>query len=110
MKAKLARQFNGQYSLFRFDPICTQVLGSGHEDFYVLPGDPLGYRNLCELGVQLLLGADPGMDRLSEPMDVEAFLIPAANMTAQLREIIKQAQRGEVKTNGIYDQDQRTGD
>jgi len=109
MKAKLARQHNGQFSLFRFDPILSEVLGSGHEDFYVLPGDPLGYRNLCEGGVQLLLGADPGMDRLSEPMDVEAFLIPSKNMTTHLREIIKQAQWG-GEPNGIHDQDQRTSD
>jgi hypothetical protein len=43
----LSRQYNGEYMLTAFEPTLEEVVGTGHKDLYILPGDPIGIRNLC---------------------------------------------------------------
>lgn len=47
MKLWLTRQGNGLYMLTMFKPVIEQVYGSSTKDVYVIPGEPIGIRNLC---------------------------------------------------------------
>ena len=80
--------------MLRYEPIISNVFGTDHDDVYVRPGDPIGFRNMCAPATAALLGADPGIDRMGEYIAVEVFIIPQANMTKELRVAIKGAQKG----------------
>lgn len=54
MKLFLSRQRDGNYMLTRFAPIFMDVGKSGNKDFYLTPGDPIGIRHLCPLGVKAI--------------------------------------------------------
>jgi len=115
MKARLTQQWNGLISLTRYEPIIETVAGTDHKDLYLVPGEPLGFRHMCPLGTRALLGADHlELAGLGDSLAVEAFLIPAQNMTRELRQAIKAAQRlnlngKEEKPNGIHHSDEREG-
>lgn len=94
MKAILARQWNGAFSLLRYLPVVAEVAGAGHSDIYVRPGDPIGWRNMCEMATYALCGLDPlAGDEIAPVTAVEAFIIPRAGMTNELRQMIKNAQQ-----------------
>jgi hypothetical protein len=93
MKAILARQWNRAFSLLRYEPIIFQVAGADHPDVYVRAGDPVGYRNMCADSVAALMGSNPvGVDTVGQYIEVEAFIVPKKNMTAELRRLIINAQ------------------
>jgi len=48
MKLWLTRQRNGMYMLTKYKPVITLVEGRGYNDVYVVPGEPIGIRNLCD--------------------------------------------------------------
>ncbi len=106
MKAILARQWNRAFSLLRYDPIVTQVAGTDHTDIYVKPGDPIGWRNMCPAATQALLGSSLSgvCDAVGSTVEVEAFLIPRACMTPELKAMILTAQQkgGDIE-NGYRD-------
>ncbi len=107
MKAILARQWNRAFSLLRYEPIVAKVVGTDHEDIYVRPGDPIGWRNMCEMATYALCGLDPlAGDEIGPVTAVEAFIIPRAGMTNELRQMIKNAQqKGGDNHNGVHYQD-----
>lgn len=54
MEMYLTRQRNGLYMLTAFEPIFAKVEGRDFEDAYVIPGEPVGMRNFCDLILQLV--------------------------------------------------------
>lgn len=48
MKLFLTRQKNGLYMLTKYKPIYRRVDGRDFCDVYVIPGEPIGVRNLCD--------------------------------------------------------------
>ncbi len=107
MKAILARQWNRAFSLLRYEPIVTHVAGTDHTDIYVKPGDPIGWRNMCEQATQALCGVEQlkDLDYVGASLEVEAFIIPRACMTVELRATIKEAQRKGGLNNVVHYQD-----
>lgn len=49
MELYLTRQLNGQYMLTKYPPIIQDVDGIGKKDAYIVPGEPIGLRNVCNL-------------------------------------------------------------
>ncbi len=47
MKLWLTKQNNGLYMLSYFKPVKENILGTHKEDVYIIPGEPIGVRNLC---------------------------------------------------------------
>lgn len=96
MKAILARQWNHAFSLLRYEPIVAHVAGTDHMDIYVKAGDPIGWRNMCEAATAALLGVDLSEfgSAVGSSIEVEAFIIPRACMTAELKALIRRAQKG----------------
>ena len=98
MKALLVKQYNGSFSLLRYEPILEKVVGTDHSDIYVKPGDPIGFRNMCEAATTALLGAvHSELATVGDSIEVETFIVPSENMTRELRKSILQAQ---VKKGG----------
>ena len=62
MKLWLTRQRNGMYMLTKYKPVITLVEGRGYEDVYVVPGEPIGIRNLCD-AILVLLKTDKPLKR-----------------------------------------------
>jgi hypothetical protein len=54
MEVWLTRQRNGQYMLTKYKPIMAQVEGRDYTDAYVVPGEPIGVRNLCDAILKIL--------------------------------------------------------
>jgi hypothetical protein len=54
MEVWLTRQHNGQYMLTKYKPIMAQVEGRDYKDAYVMPGEPIGVRNLCDAILKIL--------------------------------------------------------
>ena len=92
MRVWLCRDESGFYSLAKRYPIAATILGTDRRAWYFVAGEPVGWRNMCSAVVAALCGRDPGMAPLSEPISVEAILIPSANITAELRRAIVDAQ------------------
>ena len=67
LKLWLSRQRDGKYLLTKRKPVLATVEGVGKQDFYVAPGDPVGYRNMCAEVTPQVLGAGFKMRRLTEP-------------------------------------------
>ena len=70
MRLYLSRQYNRQYMLTAIKPRAHRVGNTAHQDFYVRPGDPIGYRNMCQESVEMLL---PGFEHIAplETVEVE---------------------------------------
>jgi len=95
MKAILARQYNGSYSLLRYEPISEKVAGTDHNDIYVKPGDPIGFRNMCAVSVAAILSVPSApLTEAGETMKIEIFAIQAGKVTPELRRMILKAQQG----------------
>ena len=54
MKLWLTRQHNGLYMLTVKEPVSAKVDGRDFEDAYIVPGQPVGMRNFCDLILVLL--------------------------------------------------------
>lgn len=54
MEVWMTRQRNGQYMLTKYKPIMAEVEGRGYMDAYVVPGEPIGVRNLCDALLRIL--------------------------------------------------------
>jgi len=54
MEVWMTRQRNGLYMLTRYKPIIAQVDGRDFMDAYVVPGEPIGVRNLCDALLRIL--------------------------------------------------------
>lgn len=54
MKLWLTRQHNGLYMLTSMKPVKARVEGRDFEDFYIIPGEPVGMRNFCDLILKLV--------------------------------------------------------
>ncbi len=54
MEVWMTRQRNGQYMLTKYKPIMAQVEGRDYMDAYVLPGEPIGVRNLCDALLKIM--------------------------------------------------------
>ncbi len=54
MEVWMTRQRNGQYMLTKYKPIMAMVEGRDYMDAYVVPGEPIGVRNLCDAILRVL--------------------------------------------------------
>ena len=54
MKLWLTRQHNGLYMVTKYKPVFTKVDGRDFEDAYIVPGEPVGERNFCDLILKLV--------------------------------------------------------
>lgn len=54
MEVWMTRQRNGQYMLTKYKPVMAQVEGRDYMDAYVLPGEPIGVRNLCDALLKIM--------------------------------------------------------
>ena len=54
----LSRQANGSYMLTLCKPVRAKVRGSGHDDLYICPGEPIGVRHWCPEGVGAVFGVE----------------------------------------------------
>ncbi len=54
----LSRQRNGSYMFTAYKPRVCKVGHSEHEDVYMKPGDPVGYRHMCEESIKMLWGVE----------------------------------------------------
>lgn len=43
----LARDRDGKFLVTCFEPKLAKIVGSNEQAFYIRPGDPVGYRNMC---------------------------------------------------------------
>jgi len=94
VKAILTRQYNGLYSLLRYEPIMEKVAGTDHTDAYVKPGDPIGFRNMCEVSVAAILSLPSApLTNVGETMKIEIFALRADSVTPELRRMILKAQQ-----------------
>ena len=71
MKLWLKRQRNGLYMLTVKEPIFTKVDGRDFEDAYIVPGEPVGMRNFCDL-ILKVLNIETPLKR-GEKIQVELF-------------------------------------
>ncbi len=71
MKLWLTRQRNGLYMLTVKEPIFTKVEGRDFEDAYIVPGEPVGMRNFCDL-ILVVLNIEKPLKR-GEKVQVELF-------------------------------------
>jgi hypothetical protein len=71
MKLWLTRQRNGLYMLTVKEPIFTKVDGRDFEDAYIVPGEPVGMRNFCDL-ILKVLNIETPLKR-GEKIQVELF-------------------------------------
>ena len=54
MRLFLTRQYNGLYMVTKYKPIFVKVDGRDFEDAYIVPGEPVGERNFCDLILKLI--------------------------------------------------------
>jgi hypothetical protein len=71
MKLWLTRQHNGLYMLTVKEPIFTKVEGREFEDAYIVPGEPVGMRNFCDL-ILVVLNIEKPLKR-GEKVQVELY-------------------------------------
>lgn len=62
MELYLTRQHNGLYMLTKYEPVIMKVDGRDFEDAYIVPGEPVGMRNFCDL-ILPLVGLDKPLKR-----------------------------------------------
>lgn len=80
MEVWMTRQRNGQYMLTKYKPIIAQVEGRDYTDAYVVPGEPIGVRNLCDSLLKIL-------DRKIELKRGESILIELGGKIIDLYEL-----------------------
>lgn len=80
MEVWMTRQRNGQYMLTKYKPIIAQVEGRDYTDAYVVPGEPIGVRNLCDSLLKIL-------DRKIELKRGESVLIELSGKIIDLFEL-----------------------
>lgn len=70
MRLFLSRQGNGLYMLTAIAPKRHRVGNTSHDDLYVRAGEPIGYRNMCPVSIEMLL---PGFEHIAplETVEVE---------------------------------------
>jgi hypothetical protein len=70
LKLFLSRQGNGLYMLTAIRPKRHRIGNTSHNDLYIRPGEPIGYRNMCPASIEMLL---PGFKHLEalETTEVE---------------------------------------
>jgi hypothetical protein len=71
MKLWLTRQHNGLYMLTVKEPVFAKVDGRDFEDAYIVPGEPVGMRNFCDL-ILMLLKIEKPLKR-GEKIQIELF-------------------------------------
>jgi hypothetical protein len=71
MKLWLTRQHNGLYMLTVKEPVFAKVDGREFEDAYIVPGEPVGMRNFCDL-ILMVLKIEKPLKR-GEKIQVELF-------------------------------------
>jgi len=71
MKLWLTRQRNGLYMLTVKEPVFAKVDGRDFEDAYIVPGEPVGMRNFCDL-ILVLLKIEKPLKR-GEKIQIELF-------------------------------------
>ena len=54
MKIWVACQRDGNYTLCLLRPTWARIRGTEESDWYIQPGEPLGVRHLCRVGVESL--------------------------------------------------------
>lgn len=54
MRLWLTRQHNGLYMVTKFKPIFHKVDGRDFEEAYIVPGEPIGERNFCDMILKLI--------------------------------------------------------
>lgn len=54
MRLWLTRQHNGLYMVTKLKPVFAKVEGRDFEDAYIVPGEPVGERNFCDLILRLV--------------------------------------------------------
>jgi hypothetical protein len=54
MRLFLTRQHNGLYMVTKYKPVFAKVDGRDFEDAYIVPGEPVGERNFCDLILKLI--------------------------------------------------------
>lgn len=54
MRLWLTRQHNGLYMVTKYKPVFAKVDGRDFEDAYIVPGEPVGERNFCDLILRLV--------------------------------------------------------
>ena len=76
MKLFLARQRSGLYMLCAIRPKLHRVGDTSDDDWYMRPGEPIGYRHLCAEGVALLISEFKQL----EPLDIVEVEISAKQL------------------------------
>ena len=71
MELYLTRQHNGLYMLTKNKPVLTIVEGRDFQDSYIVPGEPVGMRNFCDL-ILKLIGIEKPLKR-GESIKIELF-------------------------------------
>lgn len=56
MRLWLSRQRDGKYMLTQHKPVVAEVGTSGTSDLYVMAGDPVGYRGMCQMVTEQIFG------------------------------------------------------
>ncbi len=81
MEVWMTRQRNGQYMLTRYKPIMAMVEGRDYMDAYVVPGEPIGVRNLCDAILKIL-------DKPLQLKRGESVLIELAGKVIEMFELV----------------------
>ena len=75
MRVWFSKQRDGRYMLTRGQPIACRIGIKGPVEFYVPPGDVLGFRFICDFGFKLLTGLEP--INIGEQVRVKIDISPA---------------------------------
>lgn len=75
MKLWLTRQHNGLYMVTLFKPVFAKVEGRDFEDAYIVPGEPVGERNFCDLILKLVKLDTPLKRGESVQINLEGYVI-----------------------------------
>lgn len=59
MRVWFSKQRDGRYMLTREQPAAYPIGIRGPVEFYVPPGDALGFRFICDVGFKILTGLEP---------------------------------------------------
>ena len=86
MEVWMTRQRNGQYMLTKYKPVMAQVEGRDYMDAYVLPGEPIGVRNLCDALLKI-------MDRPVTLKRGESVLVELSGRVIDMFELLNEDER-----------------
>lgn len=80
MKLFLARQRSGLYMLCAIRPRLHRVGNTADIDWYMRPGEPIGYRHLCAEGTALLMTGGRSEFVQLEPLELVEVEITAKQL------------------------------